>query len=230
MTKTRITCAVLGVVSLVAAALLAWWITPTFVARVPDGRDTKRALEGTFQTLLDPAALAQGNLLQAVKSNVPMAINQVVDVEQTSGDNALISDSRTTTAGGTKLEQTRWQYAVDRYSLEAVGNHPSDWNVVPAQGLTVNWPLGAQKKTYQGWTPETRTTTPLSYVRSEDKQGITAYVYQAKVAPTKIVDEQILATLPKALPQSLFKLLGQAGLLPAAQAAKLAQVLPQLPD
>jgi hypothetical protein len=67
-------------------------------------------------------------------------------------------------------------------------------------------------------------------VRSEQKQGLTTYVYEAKVPPTKIVDDQILATLPKALPLSLLKLLGQAGTLPPAQAAQLAQILPRLPD
>ena len=228
MTKTRIACAVVGVLSLVAAALMAWWITPSYVARVPDGKNLSRDFEGTFQSLLDPMALASGNLLGAIKQNVPVTVAQDVKVEKTSGDKALVSDSRTTEAAGTKVEQTRWEYAVDRSSLEASSSHPSGWNVVPAQGLTVNWPFGAQKKNYQGWTPETQTTTPLTYLRSEKKQGITTYVYEAKVAPTKIVDPQILASLPKQLPASLIKLLASAGVLPAAQAGQLSQILPQL--
>ena len=229
MTKTRIACAVVGVLSLVAAALMAWWITPSYVARIPDGKNISRNYEGTFQTLLDPTALASGNLLGAIKQNVPMSVAQDVKVEKTSGGKALISDSRTTSAGGTKVEQTKWEYAVDRKSLEAVSSHPSSWNVIPAQGLTVSWPFGAKKKNYQGWTPETQSVATLTYLRSEKKQGITTYVYEAKVAPTKIVDPQILATLPKQLPASLLKLLGTAGALPAAQAGQLAQLLPELP-
>jgi hypothetical protein len=229
VTKTRIACAVVGVLSLVAAALMAWWITPSYVARIPDGKNISRNYEGTFQSLLDPTALASGNLLGAIKQNVPMSVAQDVKVEKTSGGKALISDSRTTSAGGTKVEQTKWEYAVDRKSLEAVSSHPSSWNVIPAQGLTVSWPFGAQKKNYQGWTPETQTVAPLTYLRSEKKQGITTYVYEAKVSPTKIVDPQILATLPKQLPSSLLKLLGTAGALPAAQVAQLAQILPELP-
>ena len=229
VTKTRIACAVVGVLSLVAAALMAWWITPSYVARIPDGKNISRNYEGTFQSLLDPTALASGNLLGAIKQNVPMAVAQDVKVEKTSGGKALISDSRTTSAGGTKVEQTKWEYAVDRKSLEAVSSHPSSWNVIPAQGLTVSWPFGAQKKNYQGWTPETQTVATLTYLRSEKKQGITTYAYEAKVPPTKIVDPQILATLPKQLPSSLLKLLGTAGALPAAQVAQLAQILPELP-
>ncbi|ACU72260.1 hypothetical protein Caci_3353 [Catenulispora acidiphila DSM 44928] len=228
MTKTRIACAVVGVLSLVAAALMAWWITPSYVARIPDGKNISRNYAGTFQSLLDPAALASGNLVGAVKQNVPMTVLQDVKAEQTSGDKALISDSRTTSAAGAKVEQTKWEYAVDRTSLQAVSSHPSSWNVIPAKGLTVSWPFGAKKKDYQGWTPETQTVAPLTYLRSEKKQGITTYVYEAKVAPTKIVDPQILAALPKQLPASLLKLLATAGGLPAAQAAQLEQILPQL--
>jgi hypothetical protein len=230
MAKTRIACAVVGVLSLVAAALLAWWITPSYVARIPSGKNIDRNYEGTFQTLLDPQALASGNLLGAIKQNVPVTVAQAVKVEQTSGNTALVSDSRTTSAAGTKVEQTKWQYAVDRQSLEAVSSHPSSWNVIPAKGLTVSWPFGAQKKDYQGWTPETQTTTPLKYLRSEKKQGITTYVYEAKVSPTKIVDPQILASLPKELPLSLIKLLGTSGILPAGQAGQLGQLLGQLAD
>ncbi|NUR63250.1 MAG: DUF3068 domain-containing protein [Catenulispora sp.] len=230
MTNTRLACAVVGVISLLAAALLAWLITPKWVARVPSGKSIDRTYEGTLQTLLDPATLAQGNLAAAIKSNVPLTIRQHVKVEKTSGNKALVSDSRTNSAAGAKIEQTRWDYALDRRSLQAVSDHPSDWTVIPAQGLTVSWPFGAEKKTYQGWTPETRTTAPLNYLREEKKQGITTYVYEGRAPAAKIVDDQILATLPKTLPSALLKQLGQGGAVPPAQAAQLAKILPQLPE
>ncbi|NUP53252.1 MAG: DUF3068 domain-containing protein [Catenulispora sp.] len=230
MTKTRITCAVLGVICLVAAALMAWLVTPKWVARVPSDHTVDRTYEGTFKSLLDPGVLAQGNLQQAIKSNVPLTVVQHVQVDKTSGNKALISDTRTTSAAGAKVEQTKWDYAIDRRSLEAISNHPSDWVVIPAQGLTVSWPFGAEKKNYQGWTPETRTTTPLTYLREEKKQGITTYVYEAKAPSAKIVDDQILAVLPKTLPLALLRQLGQGGALPAGEAAQLAQILPQLPE
>ncbi len=141
MSKLKIVLASLGGLCLLAAALLAWLITPNYVARVPDDRTLNRSYEGTFQALFDPRVLAQGNLAAAIKINLPLAIAQVVKVQKTSGDTALLSDTRTTTAAGQPVEHTVWNYAVDRYSLEAVSNHPSDWQVVPAQGLVVGWPL-----------------------------------------------------------------------------------------
>jgi hypothetical protein len=157
-------------------------------------------------------------------------VAQDVKVQKTDGDKALISDTRTTQAAGSTVEQTKWQYAVDRQSLEAVSSHPSSWNVIPAQGLTVSFPFGSEKKNYKGWIPETQTVATLTYLRSEKMQGLTTYVYEAKVPATKIVDPQILASLPKALPGSLLKLLASSGTIPAAQAAQLEQILPQLGD
>ena len=146
MTKTRIACAVVGVLSLVAAALLAWWITPSYVARVPDGKNINRNYNGTFQSLLDPKALASGNLLGAIKQGVPMTVAQDVKVETTDGNKALISDSRTTQAAGSTVEQTKWEYAVDRQSLEAVSSHPSSWNVVPAHfDVYPRWLVGSPR-------------------------------------------------------------------------------------
>jgi hypothetical protein len=201
MSKLKIALAALGGLCLLAAALLAWWITPTFVARVPDGRTLHRSYQGTFQTLLDPRLVASGDLAGAIKVGLPLAIAQTVTVQKTSGDTALINDDRVTTAANQPVEHTSWNYAVDRYSLEATTNHPSDWpNIVPAQGLVVGWPLGAEKKTYQGWVPETETTSPVNYVKTQTVQGMTTYVYHGTVAPTQIKDSQILAALPKSVP------------------------------
>jgi hypothetical protein len=230
MSKTRIAGAVLGVLLIVASALLAFLITPKWIARLPGGTTKDRAYEGTFQSLLDPQALAQGHLAEALKIGVPLSIAQVVKVEKTSGNTALVSDTRTTSAGGAAVEHTSWQYALDRRSMEAVSSRPSGWTVVDASGLTVGWPFGADKKTYQGWTPEIGKTAPVTYLRQESKQGLSTYVFQATVPATKITDSQILATLPKALPKSLLATLGQSGAVPAAVAQELGQALPQLAD
>lgn len=230
MKKTPIACAVSGGVLIVAAALLAFQVTPNWIARLPGGTTKERAYQGAFQSLLDPRALADGDVAGAFKTGVPVSIAQEVKVEKTSGNTALVSDTRTTSAAGAPIEHTSWQYAVDRRSLEAVGARPSGWTVVDATGLTIGWPFGAEKKTYRGWTPETRQAVPVTYLRQESKHGLTTYVYAATVPATKIVDSQILATLPKALPKSLLTTLAQGGAVPAAEAQALGQVLPLLAD
>lgn len=150
---------VVGLVLIAGAFVLAFFVTPNYVARLPDDTDANRSYTGTFKTLLDAQEVAKGNLLSAVKRNVPLAIERTVKVRDTSDNTALVSDSRTTTAAGNAVEKTTWQYAVNRKTLEPATDHPASWTVVDAQGLTVSWPFGAKKQTYTGWRPETRTTT-----------------------------------------------------------------------
>ncbi|MDH6108138.1 hypothetical protein P3T36_007075 [Kitasatospora sp. MAP12-15] len=225
------TCAlVVGALLIAGAFLTAFWITPTYVARLPDNVDAQRPLAGTFKTLLDGQALAQGSLATALKHDVPLAIDRQVKVLKTSGNTALVSDARTTSAAGTTVEQTTWQYAVDRRNLEPSTHHPSNWSVVDASGLTISFPFGAKKQAYTGWVPETATTAPVTYTRSEQRSGLQTYVYQANTAPTRITDKQVLAGLPKALPQSELKLLVQFGPLTPDQQQKLTALLPTLGD
>jgi hypothetical protein len=121
-------------------------------------------------------------------------------------------------------------YAVDRKSLEAAENPPSDWQVTAHEGLTVSWPIGAGKQDYTAWVNETKSTTEAKYVREEDKAGVSTYVYEASSAAAPITDEQTLATLPEALGASA--LAGLAARLPVPDAVKsqLAQALPALGD
>ncbi|MGW9207386.1 porin PorA family protein [Embleya sp. NPDC055664] len=219
-----------GLILIACAFVLAYVITPNYVVRLPDDTDAKRSYIGSFRTLLDAQEVAKGSLATAVKRDVPLAIERTVKVEATSGNTALAGDARTTTAAGVQVEKTDWKYAVNRKTLEPAGSHPADWTVVEAQGLTVSWPLGAKKRTYTGWRPETRSTTPLTYTRTENKSGLGTYVYEARLQPTRITDAQVLAGLPPAVPKATLALVAQLGTVPPAAKEQLAALLPTLSD
>lgn len=221
---------VVGLALIASAFVLAYVITPDYLKRLPDDTDTTRSYDGTFKTLVDAQEVAKGNIAAAIKANVPLSVQRTVKVEKTSGNTALVSDSRTTKAAGAQVEKTDWKYAVNRKTLEAASSHPSDWTVVDAQGLTVSWPLGAQKKTYVGWRPETETTTPLTYTRSESKSGVGTYVYDAHLPPTRITDKQVLASLPPAVPKATLALVGQLGTLTPQAKLQLTALLQKLSD
>ncbi|MDI2131092.1 porin PorA family protein [Yinghuangia seranimata] len=221
---------VVGLALIAGAFVLAYVITPDYVERVPGDTDVTRSYAGTFRTLVDAQEVAKGNIAAAIKRDVPMAVQRTVKVEATSGNTALVSDSRTTSAAGTQVEKTDWKYAVNRKTLQPATSHPADWTVVDAKGLTVSWPLGAQKKTYVGWRPETMTTTPLTYARTESKSGVSTYVYEAHLPPTRITDSQVLASLPPAVPRATLALVAQLGTLPPAAKEQLAALLPTLGD
>src|SRR6516162_278168 len=161
MRKAAISSVVIGLILVIGAGLMAWWITPSYIARMPSDFNKTRSYDGTIRTLFDPAALTTGNLAAAIKTGLPATLTENVKVQQTSGNTALLQDTRNVMAAGNTVGHIVSNYAVDRKSLEAVGSYPSDWTVAPAKGLTVSWPLGAKQQNYTGWVYMTYTTTPL---------------------------------------------------------------------
>ncbi len=226
MRKAAISSGVVGLVLLIAAALLAWWITPSYIARMPSDYNKTRTYDATIRTLFNPAALASGNLAGAIKTGLPATITETVKVQQTSGNTAFVQDTRKIMTSGTTVGQTVTPYAVDRQTLEATSSHPSDWSVTPAKGLTVSWPLGAKQQNYTGWVYQTSTTTTLKYTGQAQQGGINTYVYKATVPVTPIKNQQILASLPKSLPVSFLAPMRAAGLISAANLASLSKLFP----
>jgi Porin PorA len=220
--------AVLGVLSLAAAAILVWVVVPNR-KELPADTNTVRQYSGTAKVLLNPQALAGGDLRNALRTNVPVTAERTVKVLATDGNVAQVSDERVLLGGGQPIGQTSAKYAVDRKTMEAATTgFPSDWSVDPAQGLTVTFPIGSEKIDYTGWVSDTQTTTPITYEREETKGGVNAYVYTSTVAAAPIKDQDVLANLPPALPQTVLG--GLAAVLPLTdqQKAGLAQALPLL--
>lgn len=226
MRKAAISSGVIGLLLLVAAALMAWWITPSYIARMPGNFDKTRTYDATIRTLFNPAALASGNLAGAIKVGVPATITETVKVQQTSGNTALVQDTRKITVSSGLVGETVSPYALDRQTLEATTSYPSNWSVIPAKGLTVSWPLGAKQQNYTGWVYQTYTTTTLKYVKQAQQGGINTYVYQAIVPATPIKNTQLLASLPKSLPVSLLPAMRAAGLISAADLTSLSKLFP----
>ena len=221
--------AILGVLSIAAAAILSWVVVP-MRKELPADTLEVRHFDGTAKLLLNAQALTGGDLRDAVLANVPVTADVTVKVLATAGDAAQVSNSNVLMAGGQTLGQTSATYALDRKSLEATTNIPSDWNVEQHQGLALGFPIGVEKKDYTGWVSDTQMTTPIKYEREENKGGVNTYVYTSTVDAAPIKDESVLANLPKALSQSALG--GLSAVLPLTdqQKATLAQVLPRLDD
>src|SRR5262245_17691229 len=153
----------LGVLALIAAAILRWVVVPDR-AKLPADTNTVRQFEGTAKILLNPQAVAAGNLAAALNVNVPVTATRTVKVLATDGNAAQVEDLRVLNAGGQPIGRSDVKYAVDRKTLEAAKDHPSDWPVVSHEGLTISWPIGAEKKNYTAWVNDTKSTTPVTYV------------------------------------------------------------------
>jgi Porin PorA len=226
MRKIAIPCAVVGLILVLAAFLLPFWITPSYIARLQSNSNTVRNYDGQVLTLVNPAALNSGNLAGAVITGVPETLRRQVTVQDTSGNTALVRDATTASTAQRTIGSISSQYAVDRTSLEATASHPSNWNITHATGLTFNWPLGAQPHNYTGWVPFTHTTVALKYLRQQPQAGINTNVYQATIPATPVRNPQVLGALPRSLPATLLPEIAKSGLVPASELAELARAYP----
>ncbi len=226
MRKIAIASGVVGVILVAASFLLAFWITPTYVARLQGNTNVVRNYSGTVRTLLNPAALSSGNLSGAIITGVPETLRRQVTVQQTAGNTALVRDATTVTVAGRRIGAISSNYAISRTTFQATAPHPSDWRITKATGQTFNWPIGAKRQNYTGWVPQTETAVPLRYVRQQPQGGINTNVYQATVPLSPVRNPQLLASLPTSLPVSLLQSAVKAGLVPASLVASLAKDFP----
>jgi len=226
MRKAAISSGVVGLVLLIGAALMAFWITPSYIARLPSTYNKTRTYSGTLSTLINPAALSTGNLSAAILTNVPQTVRDQVQVTQTSGGTALAKDTETVTANGQQILRLSGNHAVDRSTLAATNSHPSDWSVVPSTGQIFSFPIPAKKQNYTIWEPLTESSVPATYVAQVQHGGISTYEYRSVLPVRTIRNSQALAGLPKALPTTLLAKISAAGIIPTADVTGLAKAFP----
>jgi hypothetical protein len=219
-------CGALGVILVAASFLLAFWITPSYVARLQGNANFVRNYNGTVRTALNPVALRTGNLSGAFITGVPETLRRQVTVQQTAGNTALVHDATTQAVDGRQIGGISSSYAISRTTFQATAPHPGNWSVTKATGQTFNWPIGAKQQNYTGWVPQTETSVPLKYAGQQPQGGINTNVYRATVPPSPIKNPQILASLPASLPVSVLPGAVKAGLIPASLVASLAKAFP----
>jgi hypothetical protein len=75
---------------------------------------------------------------------------------------------------GESISYDQETYAMDRhtgYAANCCGEDPK------MSGVTLKFPFGTQKTSYQLWDPSANASFAVKYVRTEDLRGITAYVF-----------------------------------------------------
>lgn len=216
---------VVGVLLIVAAAVVRWVAAP-MLAVLPADTDTRRLYQGTAAVLLNAEAVTTGTG-QAVLRDVPIEVQSRSTVLDTDGDSALVSLTRVVSAVQQRVAETEYRYAVDRTDLQR-GSGFRD--VTRQDGITFNWPIRSEKKDYRAWVADIGRSTTLEYQRTEDRGGVSTNVFTATTDAQPITDEQVLATLPQALPKAtITKLVPTLG-LPIEQLLSMQELLPTLPD
>lgn len=228
LTRTSAVLAVLGVLLIVAAAVVRFVVVPS-ATKLPDGLNTTQKYSGTY-TGLNPAALAgTGGQLQL--SDVPMTASSQYTVTSSSGGTAVVKQTVEKAVGGQAQPKAETLYAVDRTDFESATPPSGAADVVKSQGLIFTLPLNpSTDASYRLWDQPTAAAYPLKYQSTSTLDGRTVLQYRS-VAEGKVADPASLGlptTATKAQLLALKPLL--ATLLPPGILAQLPAAMAQLPD
>ena len=90
------------------------------------------------------------------------------------------------------ITATQERIALDRVtaqSIQCCGENP------PHQGLTLKFPFGTEKTTYQFWDGPAQRALPAAFTRTETVEGVDVYRFEQRIGPLDVGDQEIPGTL-----------------------------------
>jgi hypothetical protein len=226
---------------LVAGGLVLKFAVLPAMAVWPDDVDSTRTYEGTLVTMLNPQALATGDLANLFLENVPVTVDRHVTTEQVDGNKALVREVVQARGPDGQLipalntdpdgQGTTYWYAIDRKTTEEIPNFTDNSGVDDnRQGLVIGFPIGTGKQDYEGWSDDLQRLQPVVFDGVEDHGGVTTYHFSSSSAPMPLLDPVLLAMFPESMPKSVVQALAPQLGLSAELMGQFAQLLPLLPD
>jgi hypothetical protein len=232
--------AFLGLILVAGGLVMKFAIVPA-MAVWPADVDATRHYQGTLETMLNPQALATMDVANLFYTDIPVTIDRHVTTEEVSGNKALVREQiqvfgpdgqlmpgLNTDADG---QHTTYWYAIDRKTTEEIPNFTDNTGVDNnRQGLVIGFPIGTEKRDYQGWSDDLQAAMPVEYMGVEDHDGVTTYHFYSETTPRPIMDQALLAMFPSSMPKAVVTGLAGVLSLTAEQQAQFAQLMPLLPD
>ncbi len=226
-TRSTVILAVVGVLLLVAAALVRFAYLPA-ASKLPSDFDTTQFYSGTY-TGVNPTVLAGGSGT-ALVANVPVKASRRYQTTSTDGNTAIVSRTLTQSLGGQGTPATTVSYAVDRSTFESTTPPSGAKDVVRSQGWIFSLPLHPSTTgSYKLWDEATGQASPLTYKTTTSVAGRSTYQYTTTAKGT-LADPAAFG-LPTSLTRGQLVNLGPAlaSLLPAQLQAQLPAILASLP-
>ncbi|WP_166518259.1 porin PorA family protein [Candidatus Blastococcus massiliensis] len=228
LTRSSVILAVVGVLLIVAAAVVRFVVVPS-VAKLPTDLDVTLEFEGTYNGI-NPGVLT-GSATEVLSQDVPIQATRQVLAEDVDGDTEIVLRQDERTIGERKPQVTEVRFAVDRGTAEAGPAPDGAENVTSAEGLVFTLPVdpSTEEGAYTYWDQSTMQATPLTFEGEDTLGGRDVYRYQS-VAEGELADPNAMG-LPTFLPKAQLAALvpGLEGLVAPELLAALPAVLPTLP-
>lgn len=209
-----------GLVLIVAGLLLMLVIVPG-MKQFPDDVDTTRLYEGTMPVLLNRETLQ-------FMTDLNVELERHFQTEATTDGLALVLEEQTLRLpDGTPLMTQIKRHAIDRKTMEFRADYPESWQgkegLLDRAGLVLGWPIDTEKKDYDGWSDDYRSTVPLTFSGEveHDRAKIKTYLFTSSSEPRPIAPEAVAAMgLPTELTQAqIGQLVGGLDINPMVAAA-----------
>ncbi|MET9920620.1 DUF3068 domain-containing protein [Streptomyces sp. NPDC006435] len=178
--------------------LLRWYAFPR-LAKIPPSQYQEAVLEAKPATLLDyndgmkVKTVPRVTIVQTLKGNV----EESERIERTAGRDVVVWDALSFVAGpdGKMVSQIPERYIFDAHSqapVHATGESV-DGDPVRREGIEFKWPFLAEKRDYEYFDAQTRTSSPIHYRGTRTFHGMEVYYFEQTIPWTKV-------PMPKKMP------------------------------
>ncbi|MFJ8153213.1 DUF3068 domain-containing protein [Streptomyces sp. NPDC094468] len=177
--------------------LLRWYAFPR-LAKIPANQYQDMVLVAKDATLLDYGTMKakkvpRVTVVQTLKGDVAAAEK----IERTAGRDVVVWDGLSYVQGpdGRMVSEIPERYIFDAHSQEPVHatGEMVDGDPVKREGIEFKWPFLTEKRDYEYFDAQTRTTNPIHYKGTRTFRGVKVYYFEQTVPWTKV-------PLPKKMP------------------------------
>ncbi|MFE4551606.1 DUF3068 domain-containing protein [Streptomyces sp. NPDC056785] len=170
--------------------LLRWYVFPR-VAKIPAGQYQDMVLQAKDATLLDYATMKakkvpEVTVVQTLKGNVEASER----IERTAGRDVVVWDSLSYVQGpdGKMVSKLPERYIFDAHTQEPVHatGESVDGDPVRRDGIEFKWPFRTEKRDYEYFDAQTRTSAPIHYEGTRTFRGVGVYYFEQTIPWTKV--------------------------------------------
>ena len=177
--------------------LLRWYAFPR-LAKIPANQYQDMVLEAKNATLLDYGTMQaktvpKVTIVQTLKGDVDAAKK----IDKTAGRDVVVWDGLSYVQGpdGKMVSSIPERYIFDAHTQDPVHatGEMVDGDPVKRDGIEFKWPFLTQKRDYEYFDAQARTTSPIHYKGTQNFRGLKVYYFEQTIPWTKV-------TFPKAMP------------------------------
>lgn len=177
--------------------LLRWYAFPR-LAKVPPNQYQEVVLEATPATLLDYTTLKarkvdKVTIVQTLKGNV----EESEKIERSAGRDVVVWDALSYIQGpdGRMVSEIPERYIFDAHSQAPVNatGEMVDGDPVRREGIEYKWPFLTEKRDYEYFDAQSRTTAPIHYRGTRTFRGLEVYYFEQTIPWTEV-------PMPKKMP------------------------------